>query len=58
MNLSCDEVPEEIFDRQVKWMRNKEVAVVKVLWRDNLFEGATWEAETDMRSHYLQLFGS
>ncbi|WMV29938.1 hypothetical protein MTR67_023323 [Solanum verrucosum] len=40
-NLSYEEVSVEILDRQVKKLRNKEVASVKVLWRNHLVEGAT-----------------
>ena len=43
-NLSYEEVPVEILDSQVKRLRNKEIATVKVLWRNHLVEGATWEA--------------
>ena len=57
-NLSYEEVPIEILDRQVKRLRNKEIATVKVLWRNHLVEGATWEAEADMRSRYPNLFSS
>ena len=35
-NLSYEEVPVEILDRQVKKLRNKEVVSVKVLWRNHL----------------------
>jgi len=49
-NLSYEEVPVEILDRQVKRLKNKEVAFVKVLWRNQLVEGATWEAEADIMS--------
>ena len=49
-DLSYDEVHVEILDRQVKGLRNKEFAKVKVLWRNHLVEGAMWEAEADMRS--------
>ncbi|WMV32992.1 hypothetical protein MTR67_026377 [Solanum verrucosum] len=55
-NLSYEEVPIEILDRQVKKLRNKEVASVKVLWRNHLVQGATWEA--DMMSQYPYLFPS
>ena len=50
--LSYEEVVVEILDRQVKKLRNKEVASVKVLWRNHLVEDATWEAEADMKSRY------
>ena len=57
-DLSYEEVPVEILDRQVKRLRNKEITTVKVLWRNHLVEGATWEAEADMRSRYPDLFNS
>uniref|UniRef100_A0A0V0GIF1 Putative ovule protein n=1 Tax=Solanum chacoense TaxID=4108 RepID=A0A0V0GIF1_SOLCH len=33
-NLTYEEVPVQILDRQVKRLRNKEVASIKVLWRN------------------------
>ncbi|WMV08123.1 hypothetical protein MTR67_001508 [Solanum verrucosum] len=35
-SLSDEEVPVEILDRQVKRLRNKEIASMKVLWRNQL----------------------
>ena len=35
-NFSYEEVPVEILDLQVKRLRNKEVATVKVLWMNHL----------------------
>ena len=55
-NLSYEEVPIEILDRQVKRLRNREIATLKVLWRNHFVEGSTWEAEADMRSRYPHLF--
>ena len=55
-NLSYKEVLVEILDHQVKRLRNKEVASVKVLWRNHLVEGETWEAEANMKSRYRHLF--
>ena len=57
-NLTYEEVPVEILDRQVKRLRNKEITSVKVLWRNKLVESATWEAEEDMKKHYPYLFPS
>ncbi|WMV58226.1 hypothetical protein MTR67_051611, partial [Solanum verrucosum] len=57
-SLSFEDVPVEILDRQVRRLRNKEVASVKVLWRSQLVEGATWEAEAAMKSKYPHLFPS
>ncbi|KAH0743273.1 hypothetical protein KY290_031266 [Solanum tuberosum] len=57
-SLTYEEVPVEILHRQVRWLRNKEVASIKVLWRSQSVEGATWEAEAAMRAKYLHLFPS
>ncbi|CAN4105364.1 unnamed protein product [Withania somnifera] len=40
--LGYEEVPVAILDRQVKKLRNKEVASVKVLWRNQQVEEVTW----------------
>ena len=55
-NLSYDEVPVQILNRQVKKLRNKEEVSTKVLWKNHLVEGATWEAESHMKSRYPHLF--
>ncbi|WMV30269.1 hypothetical protein MTR67_023654, partial [Solanum verrucosum] len=57
-SLSYEKVLVEILHQQVKRLRNKEVASVKVLWTNHLVEGATWEVETDMNSQYPHLFPS
>ncbi|TMW84360.1 hypothetical protein EJD97_025346 [Solanum chilense] len=57
-SLSYEDVPTEILDCQVRRLRNKEVASVKVLWRSQSIEGATWEAETAMTAEYPHLFPS
>ena len=57
-DLTYEEVPIEILDRQVKRLRNKEIAFVKVLWRNQKVESATWEAEDDMKKRYPYLFPS
>ena len=57
-SLSYEDVPVEILDRQVRRLRNKEVASVKVLWRSQSVEGATWEAEAAMKVKYPYLFPS
>ena len=56
--MTYEEVPVEILDRQVKRLRNKEIASVKVLWRNQKVESATWEAEDDMKKRYPHLFSS
>ncbi|KAL0544935.1 hypothetical protein IC582_020065 [Cucumis melo] len=55
-NLSYVERPVEVLAREVKTLRNKEIPLVKVLWRNHRVEEATWEREDDMRSRYPELF--
>ena len=55
-SLSYEEIPVEVFDFQVRRLRNKEVPLVKVLWRNQSVESATWEAEEDKRAKYPHLF--
>ena len=57
-SLSYENVPVEILDRQVRRLRNKEVASVKVLWRSQSVERATWEAKAAMKVKYSHLFPS
>ncbi|KAA0046943.1 pol protein [Cucumis melo var. makuwa] len=47
-NLSYTEQPVEVLARQVKMLRNREIPLVKVLWRNHRMEEATWEREDDM----------
>ncbi|WMV24882.1 hypothetical protein MTR67_018267, partial [Solanum verrucosum] len=57
-SLSYEEITVEILDRKVKRLRNKEVAFVKVLWRNHLVKCATWEAKADMKFRYPHIFPS
>ncbi|WMV24126.1 hypothetical protein MTR67_017511 [Solanum verrucosum] len=57
-NLSYEEIPVQILDRQVCKLRTKEVASVKVLWRNQFVEEATWEVEEYMKKRHPQLFES
>ncbi|XP_070005280.1 uncharacterized protein [Nicotiana sylvestris] len=54
--LSYEEILVAILDRQVRKLRNKEIASVKVLWRNQQVEEATWEAEEEMKRKYPHLF--
>ncbi|WMV40788.1 hypothetical protein MTR67_034173 [Solanum verrucosum] len=47
-SLSYEEIHVQILDHQVRKLRIKEVALVKVLWRNQFVEKDTWEAEEDM----------
>ncbi|XP_075500118.1 uncharacterized protein LOC142538703 [Primulina tabacum] len=55
-NLSYEEVPVQILDSKVKVLRNKEIGLVKVLWRNHVIEEATWESEEEMKQRYSILF--
>ena len=55
-DLSYEEKPVQILDRKDKVLRNKTIALVKVLWRNSKVEEATWELESDLRERYLELF--
>ncbi|WMV23820.1 hypothetical protein MTR67_017205 [Solanum verrucosum] len=57
-SLSYEEIPVQILDRQVRKLRTKEVASVKVLWRNQFVKEATWEAKEDMKNRYPHLFES
>ncbi|KAH0769082.1 hypothetical protein KY290_013063 [Solanum tuberosum] len=57
-SLTCEDVPVEILDRQVRRLRNKTGASVKVLWRSQFVEGATWEPKAAMKAKYPHLFRS
>ncbi|TYK26530.1 pol protein [Cucumis melo var. makuwa] len=55
-NLSYEEQPVEILAREIKMLRNRGIALVKVLWRNHEVEEDTWEREDDMRTKYPKLF--
>ena len=55
-NLSYVEKPVKIVDRRIKQLQNREIPMVKVLWRNHGIEEATWESAKRMRRDYLQLF--
>ncbi|MCI73723.1 cytochrome P450, partial [Trifolium medium] len=55
-DLTIETVPVRIEEREVKRLRNKEIASVKVVWGGPAGENATWELESKMRSSYPGLF--
>ena len=55
-SLSYEDVLVDILDLQVRKMRNKEIASIKVLWRSQSVKGATWEVEATMKAKYPHLF--
>ncbi|KAL5578315.1 hypothetical protein UlMin_020014 [Ulmus minor] len=55
-NLSFEEKPVRILDHKTKTLRNKEIPLVKVLWRNQKMEEATWERDDEMKASYPELF--
>ncbi|XP_070034435.1 uncharacterized protein [Nicotiana tomentosiformis] len=55
-DLSYVEELVAILDRQVQKPRSKKIASMKVHWRGQPVEEATWEIEHDMRNRYPHLF--
>ncbi|XP_070014868.1 uncharacterized protein [Nicotiana sylvestris] len=57
-SLGYEEEPVTIVDRQDCQLRSKRISAVKVQWRGQPLEEATWESEEDMRSRYRHFFGT
>ena len=55
-DLTLEEQPVRILDRQVKRLMNKDILTVKVMWGHHSEGDATWESEADMRAKYPHLF--
>ena len=57
-NLSYVEEPVKIVDRRIKQLRQREILMVKIVWKHHGVEEATWETEEKMRRDYPHLFSS
>ncbi|KAI5342008.1 hypothetical protein L3X38_009883 [Prunus dulcis] len=55
-DLTYEEQPVQILDRKEQRLRSRSIHVVKVLWRSQTVEEATWEPEAQMRAKYPYLF--
>ena len=55
-DLTYEEKPIKIIDRQEKKLRNKVIPLVKVQWKNHKSEEATWEREDDMKNSYPKMF--
>nr|XP_033509710.1 uncharacterized protein LOC117274491 [Nicotiana tomentosiformis] len=53
--LTYEEILITILNRKGRKLRNKEIASVKVLWRNQHVEESTWEAEEEMKKKYPHL---
>ena len=48
-DMSYTEEPVQIHDRKEKQLRSKNISLVKILWRNQNIEEATWELEEEIR---------
>ena len=55
-NLSYEEDLVAILDREVCKLRSREIASMKVQWKNWPVEESTWEKEADMQERYPHLF--
>ena len=55
-NLTYEEEPVAIIDREVRKLRSREIASIKVQWKNRPVEESTWEKEADMQERYPHLF--
>ncbi|XP_052288656.1 uncharacterized protein LOC127899339 [Citrus sinensis] len=55
-DMSYEEQPIEIVDRDEQVLRNRVIPLVKVRWMNHSIKEATWEREAEMLEKYPQLF--
>ncbi|MCH96314.1 putative retrotransposon gag protein [Trifolium medium] len=55
-NLTIETMPLRIEGREVKKLRNKEIALVKAVQGRSVGENATWELESRVKEFYPELF--
>ncbi|XP_069155660.1 uncharacterized protein [Solanum lycopersicum] len=53
---NCEQEPVAILDRQVRKLRSKEIASIKVQMKNWPVKESTWENEADMQERYPHLF--
>ncbi|XP_052880536.1 uncharacterized protein LOC128286837 [Gossypium arboreum] len=52
-DLTFEEEPVQILDRDIKVIRKKSIPLVKVLWRNHITEKAIWELEDAMLVYHV-----
>lgn len=57
-NLTMEASLLQIEDREVKHLRDMEIALVKVVWGGPAGGSVVWELESQMRESYIELFPS
>ncbi|KZV28037.1 hypothetical protein F511_29825 [Dorcoceras hygrometricum] len=56
-DLTYEERPVGILQRQERILRNRVNSMIKVKWANHTEQEATWETEADLRNLYPELFG-
>lgn len=57
-SFTYENIPVEILDHRIRRFKNKEVTLVKFLWRSQSVEGDTWDVQATMKAKYPYLFPS
>ena len=55
-DLTYEEEPIAIVDRQIRKLRRREIVMLKIQWQRHSLEECTWESEQAMKENYPQLF--
>ena len=55
-NLTFVQTPVRVLDHRYQELWNKKISLIKVLWKNQKNEEATWETEEKMRNYYPELF--
>ncbi|GKA36382.1 hypothetical protein Tco_0722873 [Tanacetum coccineum] len=56
--LNFIEEPVEIMDREVKWLKQSRIPIVKVHWNSRRGPEFSWEREDQMKKKYHHLFAN
>ena len=54
--LTYEEKPVQLLDRKIKELKNQQIPLVKILWRNHGVEDAIWEMKEEMQKKYPELF--
>lgn len=57
-SLSNEKIPLKILDKQVHHLRTKDVTSIKVLWRNQKIEDATWKLKRTRSSDICSCFSN
>ncbi|XP_060974611.1 uncharacterized protein LOC133039707 [Cannabis sativa] len=57
-DVTYEEQPVKILAREPKVLRNREIPIVKVLWRNHREDKTTWELESEMRLSSVDFFST